>query len=304
MTTPKAVALTNVPMAEYVADSFGDHPASLSSSVAHRLLSRSPAHARWMHARLNPAWQPSDDARFDLGVAAHAVILEGKRELIASLPFDDFRTKAAKEARDTARANGLIPLRADDALAVNVMAANVERALATSPDLVGLGPLDAETTLLWQEPGVTLRCRPDWLTTDRAVILSLKTSHNAEPDAFTRTLLNLGYDVQCAFEMAAVEALTGVAPKYVWIVVETAPPYAVSLVGPSPMLLELGRAKYQRACGIWRECLTVGQWPAYPDRIAYVEPPPWAMANAPLSDPESVDDGGSLYDQLVGEGPR
>ena len=300
----RAMIYPDVPIAKYVADDFGGHPASLSSSVAHKLLTRSPAHARWMHARLNPAWQPSDDARFDLGTAAHAVILEGKRELIAPLPFDDFRTKAAKEARDTARANGLIPLRADDALAVNVMATNVEKALATSPDLVGLGPLVAEHTLLWTDAGVTLRCRPDWITRDRAVILSLKTSHNAEPDAFTRTMLNLGYDVQCAFETAAVEALTGVAPKYVWIVVEADPPYAVSLVGPSPMLLELGRAKYQRACAIWRECMASGVWPAYPDRIAYVEPPPWAMANAPLSDPGPVDDGGTLYDQLVGEGPR
>ena len=296
------VILPDVPMAKYVADGF-DGPPSLSSSVAHKLISRSPAHARWAHARLNPAWQPSDDARFDLGTAAHAVILEGKRDLIAPLPFDDFRTKAAKEARDTARANGLIPLRADDALAVNVMATNVERAL-TSPDLRDLGALEPETTLVWQDAGVTLRCRPDWITTDRAVILSLKTSHNAEPEAFTRTLLNLGYDVQSAFEMAAVEALTGVAPKYVWVVVEADPPCAVSLVGPSPMLLELGRAKYQRACAIWRECMATGVWPAYPERIAYVEPPPWAMANAPVSDPEAVDDGRSLYDQLVGEGPR
>lgn len=220
---------------------------------------------------------------------------------MASLPFPDFRTKAAKEARDTARANGLIPLRADDALGVTVMATNVERAIAASPDLRGLGPLDAEHTILWTDAGVTLRCRPDWMTTDRAVILSLKTSHNAEPDAFTRTLLNLGYDVQCAFEMAAVEALTGQVPRYLWIVVEPEPPYAVSLVGPSPMLLELGRAKYQRALTLWRDCLARDVWPAYPERIAYVEPPAWAMANAPLSDPEPVDDGRPLYEQLTGE---
>jgi hypothetical protein len=295
-----ALIYPDVPIAKYVADDFGNavvRAPSLSSSVAHRLLTRSPAHAREIHARLNPTWTPSDDARFDLGTAAHAVILEGKRELVVSLPFENYKTKLAQTARDSARAQGLIPLLTEQADAVTAMAVTVERAMAASPDLRDLGPLDAEHTILWREGDVTLRCRPDWLTRDRAIILSLKTSHNAEPDAFTRTLLNLGYDVQCAFEMAAVQALTGREPRYLWVVVEPEPPFAVSLVGPSPMLLDLGRAKYDRALSIWRECLATGQWPAYPDRICYVEPPPWAMTTAPLA-PDDLDDGRPLHEQL------
>ncbi len=307
---PAAVALSDVAMDQYVRDAFGDHPPSLSASVAHKLLTRSPRHAWVSHARLNAAWEPKTESRFDLGSAAHAIVLEGKRELIAALPYDDWRKKEAQQARELARLDGKIPLLADQAEAVTRMAMVVEDTIATSPDLRGLGPLVAETTLLWQDGVAWCRCRPDWMTADHAIVLSYKTTAaSAEPDAFTRgVLLGSGYDLQAAFEVNAVKALAGVEPKYVWIVQEVTEPYAVSLLGLSPELAEFAQQKYRRAVARWAECMRDDEWPAYPDRICWVDPPAWAVTQWTerhgYQPPDTtLDDGRPLDEQLMGD-PR
>src|SRR5262245_29477228 len=83
---------------------------SLSSSIAKMLCLESAAHAQYAHPRLNPAGAGDDaDERFDIGTAAHALLLEGTTA-IAVIDAKDYRTNAAKDARDAAYAAGLTPL--------------------------------------------------------------------------------------------------------------------------------------------------------------------------------------------------
>lgn len=315
--------LADVPMEQYVRDTMPGGKPSLSSHVAHLLLSRSPLHAWTAHPPLNPAWEMANDSRFDLGSAAHAVLLEGKGDLIAVCDFADWRMKAARAARDDARAAGKLPLLADQALAVAQMAAEARKAYERCPDLDGYGIADllAERTVIWQDGAAWLRCRPDWISSDGRLIVSYKTTNaSAEPDAFTRTLIGSGYDLQAAFELSGVknvlmdiavtgsspDALDDITPKYVWLVQETTPPYACSLLGLSPDLADLAASKYRAAVKAWTECVSTGRWPGYPDRICWVEPPPWERARwegrAYVEPPAAViDDGRPLADQLFGE---
>lgn len=291
-----------IPMDQYVRDAFHDGPPTLSSHIAHLLVTRSPAHAYYAHPRLHPGWQPEERFRFDLGIAAHAALLEDQAHRIHVVAAEDWRSTAARAARELARAQGKIPLLAHQADAVHAMVREAKRALAASPDLQGLGPLDAEVTLTWWDGPATnpahCRCRPDWITQDRAIVLSYKTCDGvAEPEAFVRTIVTMGYDMQAAFECAAVEALTGRTPLYVWIAQETEPPYAVALIGLSPTMAALGRMKYRQAVTRWAECLTRGQWPAYPDRICYVDPPTWALMRW---EEAAMNDGRDIADQLFG----
>lgn len=310
MSDAKCAALSAVPMDLYVRDGFGDHPPSLSSSVAHKLLTRSPRHAWIAHARLNPVWAPHEEGRFDLGSAAHAVLLEGRGELIHVVQATDWRKKETQAERDAARAAGKLPLLADQAADVAQMVEVARRKLATSPDLRGiaLDALEPELTFLWREGKAQLRCRTDWITRERDLVLSYKTTAgSAEPDAFTRgILLNSGYDLQAEFESRAVEALTGTLPKYVWLVQEVEPPYACSLLGYSPQFSELAAMKFARAVSLWTSCLRANEWPGYPDQICWMLPPPWAMTqfaerhgftDRPTT--TTTDDGRPLADQLI-----
>ena len=303
---PSAFLHPSVPMADYVADRF-DLPPTLSSSIAHRLLTRSPLHAWTAHAKLNPAWAPDDDRDFDLGVAMHAVLLEGKG--LEILPFDNYRTKIAQTAREECRKIGAIPALKWQADAIKLMLKSARDAVELSPDLAGipLEGLKAEHTAVWQEGETWCRCRPDWLAWDNDVIFSLKTTGKAEPETFMRgPLLAHSYDLQSAFELAAIKALTGKDAHYVYIVVETEPPYACSLISLSPEWREFAAAKFRKAVGLWSVALASGHWPAYGEHIYTMDLPPWMQAKFMEQhgyEPQPVhDDGRPLEEQMFEKG--
>src|SRR3990167_3196210 len=78
---------------------------SLSASVAHLLLTRSARHAWLAHPRLNPAWAPEATEQTDLGTLEHALLLEQDDSRLVVVEADDWRAKAARLARDEARAD-------------------------------------------------------------------------------------------------------------------------------------------------------------------------------------------------------
>jgi hypothetical protein len=138
---------------------------------------------------------------------------------------------------------------------------------------------NAEVTGLWEENGAMFRLRADWLTTDQGIILDLKTTGmNANPDSFIRQILSMGYDVQAALYTRGMEKLTGKRPKFIFLVAENKPPYACSLIGLAPSLLELADRKVDRAIQQWSECIKSRKFPAYPMQIAWAEAPAWALS--------------------------
>ena len=289
--------------AEYHRDSVGPAP-SLSASIAHILLNQSAWHAWFAHPRLNPAYERQDDERFDLGTAAHAYLLEGESGFTI-IQAPDWRTKLAKEARDDARRDGKIPLLADRWGDVQGMALAAGQQLDVNEDpprpLANGRP---EQTLVWQEDGAWCRARLDWLHDDRKTIDDLKTTGaSANPDVWTRALFGAGHDVQAAFYLRGLKALTGITAAFRFVVQETFPPYALSVIGLAPEALEIGARKVEYAIRLWRHCLALGEFPGYPTRVCYADPPPWESARWLEIETRArfTDDDRPLADQLMGE---
>jgi hypothetical protein len=249
---------------------------SLSSSIATVLCSATPAHAWHAHPRLNPNHQPRHADRFDIGTAAHAMLLEGITA-VEVVDAPDWRTKEAREARDQAHEAGNVPLLAGQLAAVEAMVAAAREQLAAhsaDPPLFTDG--QPEQTIVWRDQGVLCRARLDWLRDDHLAIDDYKTTgRSASRDAYERAIYGQGGDVQAAFYIRAVEALAGVTPEWRWVVQETEPPYALSVLSPSPAVLTIGAKKVEYALGLWRRCLERDEWPGYPARVEWVELPPW-----------------------------
>jgi hypothetical protein len=251
---------------------------SLSSSIAHLLCTSSPAHARAAHPRLNPDLVRRESSSFDVGTAAHDVILEqGKRE-VAIIDADSWRTNAAKDARTEARAAGNFAFLRHEWDAIQ------EMTLATFVQLAELevhpAPFSAgkpEQTLIWEEAGgVVCRARLDWLHDDHTHVDDLKTTaKSANPEAWAKNLYANGADVQAAFYLRGLHNLTGARAEYRWVVQESSPPYALSVVSPAPSVLVLAEKKVEYALRLWRQCLERNDWPGYPRRVCYAELPAW-----------------------------
>lgn len=266
---------------------------SLSSGIAHRLITQSPAHAWHAHPRLNPNYKPEDSDTFDLGACAHAMLFRVGAPIVAIDPNDypgkrggipvGWTNDAIREARDSARAAGKIPVFKHQALECSAMTKAAEQFLARLEEpKINLADGKAEQTLIWREGEVWCRARPDWRRNDLAVMVDYKsTAGSANPAVWIRNqLFSLGYDLQAAHYLRGNLCTGGRGrskAKWFWLVQENYPPFACSLIEATPPLLELAESKRECAVGLWQSCMKLNKWPAYEPRAVSAEPPPWEL---------------------------
>ncbi|MFH1077519.1 MAG: PD-(D/E)XK nuclease-like domain-containing protein [Pseudomonadota bacterium] len=251
---------------------------SLSRDVIKNLLFKSPAHAHHDHPRLNPDFEPEEEeTKFDIGSASHPLLLEGN-DIIEVIDAPDWRTKVAKEARAEARLKGKVPLLPPQYASVNSMVSVARIALTMSElqiaNLQEEG--DSELSYFWQEGGAWLKVRPDWISTDRQIILDYKTTTSANPNEFVRKVISMGYDIQEALYCRGVKAVEGITSKFIFMVQEIEPPYLCSFIALSPEFQDMGRKKVNQGIALWNQCMATGAWPGYPSRVMYLDMPAWA----------------------------
>lgn len=246
---------------------------SYSNSIGKVLVQQSPLHAWTEHPRLNPNYQPYDDSKFDIGTAAHDLLLCRSTAKLCVIDADDWRKKETRQQRDEARDNGLIPLLRKHEYAVRKM---VEKAMVAIDGSEWRGIFeagDAEGVIVWRERGVLCRSRLDWLTSDRLVIFDYKTTENANAEAWVRGHLSpLGYDMQAELYPRAVGAAFNTKPIFVFGVQETSAPYEMSFVTLGESSRQLAEAKNNFAINLWARCLKANQWPGYSRATCVAEP--------------------------------
>src|ERR1700677_1732534 len=225
--------------------------ASLSSSIANILLDQSPAHAWMAHPRLNVNYERQEKSRFDLGSAAHMMLLERREDRIVRVQAPDWRTKAAKEQRDAAQANGQYAVLEHQYNDIVAMCATAQDYLVDTElaDILATG--DAEQSVIWQEDKLWYRCRPDLMSKDRRICLDYKSTASAAPDFIIRQIGRMGYDLQAEPYSRGIMVVTGICPTFVFLFQEITKPYACSLVALSNAYRELGKSKVGRAITLW-----------------------------------------------------
>ena len=254
---------------------------SLSSSIAHTLITRSPAHAHLRHPRLgNQPAAPTDP--MNEGHLIHRLLLGKGTEVEVIAGFADFRKMAARDARDAAIEAGRVPM-LEHKYAALLAAAEALHGQIRGYDIDLNG--ESEIAIEWRELGnigdVLCRGLLDHLVIDRAVIYDVKKIRSADLRTCARHAIEYGYDIQRAAYVSAVEKLRpDLAGRvdFVWLFCELEPPYAVVPARPDGALRELGEMRWQRAVGLWEHCLSHGYWPTYTNAITTIEAPPWALA--------------------------
>jgi len=245
---------------------------SLSNSIAVTMIDQSPIHAWAKHPKLNPNYEAEERGIFDTGSAAHALVIEGV-DRIEVIDAKDWKTKAAKEARDAARDNGKIPMLPDGAKDVRAMAEAFYLQVNGIPEIAAaIKSFKGEQTVLWQEGEVWCRCRPDILPDDGPIVLDYKTTTNAHPSIWSASRLYEGPDMQDAFYTRGLKAVGRDFEKMVFIVQETKFPYALSAVAVSPEGRDSAAARVSRSIRMWQRCLSRNDWPGYPSMIFHGDP--------------------------------
>lgn len=247
-----------------------------SASLAKTVIAKSP-----LHARTESELGGKDPTKaMDRGNVIHRLVL-GKGKDYQALDFKDFRTNAAKEARDAARAAGLVPILADDLADAEKAAERILLELRRRRIV-----LDGESELAvaWTEHTEhgPVRCRGmfDHAKLAAGALYDLKVTENASPFSVERTAESLGYAIQAAAYRRAVGALDATLlgrADFLFIFAEPEPPFAMNVCRPDGAFREVGERRWLRAVAEWAKCRATGQFPAYGDDINRISPPHWAL---------------------------
>lgn len=157
---------------------------------------------------------------------------------------------------------GKIVLSLDDVEDVRRMADAVRRHPAAR-FLLDL-PGRREASYTWTDPQTGLECktRPDWHSVDRRIVVDVKTTRDASRVEFAKSIANLDYHVQAAWNQDAIGA-----EQFLTIAVENTRPYAVAVYPASGAMIAAGRRRIEAAMALLAECHASGRWPGYGDLV-------------------------------------
>lgn len=141
-----------------------------------------------------------------------------------------------------------------------------------------IGRSKKQVSLVWEDvdTGVLCKGRLDMLSeTD---ISDLKSTVDASPEGFSRSIESFGYHIQGAFYSDGYAALTGnIQLPYNIIAAETESPFCVATYALEADTLLIGRAIYKKALKKYADCKTHNNWPGYSDFLEPIDVPAWAI---------------------------
>jgi len=139
----------------------------------------------------------------------------------------------------------------------------------------------AEASLFWvdERTGLQCRCRPDWihrLPDGRVIVVDLKTTADADPQAFGKSVWNYGYHRQAAYYTAGLQACGIEVAAFIFAAVTSAYPFIAV-----PYLLDdeatrRGADEVRDLLDLYQQCSATNTWPAYGSGVQVLSLPAWA----------------------------
>lgn len=268
--------LAHVTVEEYFAEPCA--VPALSASIAHVLESESPLHAWARHPKLGSIKRPTTKA-LDNGSLSHALLLGAGKD-IEIIDAADYRTNAAKDARDAARLEGKIPVLGADYEEAEKKAEAIRLRFAEAGIVLGG---ESEVAAFWTEAapsGAVVQCRAMIDHLDLPTVYDIKSIRSANPVQCRKHIEDYGYAIQRAAYVSAIETIRPELAgrvDFVFVFYELEPPHAVTPLRLSGAFRELGDRGWRRAVRRWEECLRTNVWPSYVDGIREIEPSKWAL---------------------------
>lgn len=129
----------------------------------------------------------------------------------------------------------------------------------------------------WFDDGMTLcKFRAD-VYKPGTFIADLKTTQDASPSAFRKSVAQYSYDKQAAFYQKGLELITGQSLPFYFIAVEKTPPYGIAVYKIDEASLEVGRELVKRDLQKYVRALMFGDEKGYPEGTQDLSLPAWGF---------------------------
>ncbi len=221
------------------------------------------------------------------GTALHELIFEHKKfeENYVIEPTIDRRTKSGKEILERFIEDNTgkhILNESEMQILKNMQAQILKKKSAEIMFVKGI----AEKELFWIDTNTDIECKAklDYLVEPceeypHGLIIDLKTTQNASPSEFSKSIYNFGYHNQVAFYSEAIKTIykTSGYPMFIFIAIEKQGLYDCNFFLANDDILTIGREENQKLLQLYKRCVNANNWPGYEDIIQTISLPKWAQ---------------------------
>jgi len=263
---------------------------SLSSGMAKGLIYKTELQVKLGSRRLSPDIKQKTTDAMNLGNLCHAKIL-GQADPYEIAPYDSWRTKESKEAKQSILDADNIPLNETEASRILPgLAAMHERLndqLSEYPKYSNIFDNGhAEVSGFGHDGDFWNRARFDWITDD-GLLIDYKTTGTSIASWEKNQLWADGGFIQEVHYRKVYELATGVKPKgFAYIVQESFAPYLMRVVVIDRSFREEIERRYEYARQRFINCLNTDEWRGHPPVVCHSYPAPWVVSSWEITDAE------------------
>lgn len=230
---------------------------------------------------INPTERTSDE--MDFGSVVHSLAL-GKLQRFAVSPYDDYRTKEARQWKADMAADNMIPIKSDKFREAATIADLIQSKLAA---LLG-AEYETELPFFWTEDDTWCGGMMDVWCPSRLTCIDVKVTSAVHNPA--SKMASFGWDIQSAWTQRGLNAILPEHSgriRFANLLIKPEAPFTSRVV----MLNEAWRHSAEMEClrglRIFQECMRTGNWPGYPDSIEMLDAPAWMLAQRMQAEMES-----------------
>ena len=252
---------------------------------AHKAISKSKLDAARKSGRhlQDLLYGPTRDstAAFDMGTVVHASALPGENPDDIAVRMPEGMKKTTKEGKAfVAEHKGKIILNPSDAYVVDQMMLSL-REHPFSASLVNgelKGKAEQSFFCTDKETGLELKARPDFLMEDLSLIIDLKSTVDASPKGFQRSVANYRYFVQSSHYLDVIEGATGTRPQaFLFIAVEKTRPFSTAVYMADQAMIDLGKQQAREDLNNIAQWIADDKFPGYSERVEEISLPKWML---------------------------
>jgi exodeoxyribonuclease VIII len=151
-----------------------------------------------------------------------------------------------------------------------------------------------EQALTFSIEGTPCKAKPDWLSVPLKLIVDVKTTRDASPEGFAKSVATFGYHRQAAMYLHGAQEVFGIEARFIFACVTTSPPYQVACYELDLSSLRKGAEELQMLVGDYERRKAANNWrSSWSSGVVPLSLPRWYRGQVLTMDEETDDNSNS-----------
>ena len=134
----------------------------------------------------------------------------------------------------------------------------------------------SELSYFWDDLGLVKgKCRPDWISNDGNIVVDIKTTTDASPRGFQKSISTWGYHLQLGWYLRGLRKLGVPAKQFIFIAIEKTAPFCVGVYRADQDMINFAMKELDQLMPEIQTAMVSNEFPDYTPEITSISLPPW-----------------------------